>query len=230
MKKCCRLFLLLLQSRFRYNINSFNLRKKVKIETKFWKKKWSWLIRSFAKYISFPFLLIFLLNKTFFCIFTHEILMITHIFRIFVICRGWKTRERAARFMEWKLISARKRKVGEEKEGGGRKRNSFLRRANEWHRFSTGRGNSLVLFLSATQLFELNAVFKRNVLSCCREKTVSTPAWPQIKNLFQRRAAPVSRAWIEFWAAAARCKEIIILKIVSSGISKRVTSMFVWNF
>lgn len=91
-----------------------------------------------------------------------------------------------------------------ERKGRGEGRwNSFLRRANEWHRFSTGRGNSLVLFLSATQLFELNAVFKRNVLSCCREKTVSTPAWPQIKNLFQRRAAPsrdapVSRAWIEF--------------------------------
>lgn len=118
---------------------------------------------------------------------------------------------------------------GEKEKGGGgkrggKRRNSFLRRANEWHRFSTGRGNSLVLFLSATQLFELNAVFKRNVLSCCREKTVSTPAWPQIKNLFQRRAV-FPRAWIEFWAAAARCKEIIILKIVSSGISKRVTSM-----
>lgn len=92
---------------------------------------------------------------------------------------------------------------GERKGRGEGRWNSFLRRANEWHRFSTGRGNSLVLFLSATQLFELNAVFKRNVLSCCREKTVSTPAWPQIKNLFQRRAAPsrdapVSRAWIEF--------------------------------
>lgn len=90
---------------------------------------------------------------------------------------------------------------GEKEKGGGgkrggKRRNSFLRRANEWHRFSTGRGNSLVLFLSATQLFELNAVFKRNVLSCCREKTVSTPAWPQIKNLFQRRAGPQSVDWV----------------------------------